>query len=143
MTLEINKIVIITGDFNTNKSNIEKYLDFNFSFPKIVSNQKFTFDSTENSMYGIDGSDGDFHRRITEREGEISHAKNIQKFNFDHILYSNKNKIPNLEYTEILKPKVAKYNFNLWKIGWFKSVNFTTNDLSDHFPICSTFEFTQ
>lgn len=136
-----NEIVIICGDFNTNNSNIEKYLDFNFSFPKIVSNQKFTFDSTENSMYGIDGSDEDFHTRIVKKEGLISYPKNIKKFNFDHILYSKNHKTPNLVYTEILKPKVAKYNFNLWKIGWLTSVNFTTNDLSDHFPICSTFEF--
>lgn len=136
-----NEIVIISGDFNTNNSNIDKYLDFNFSFPKIVSYQKFTFDSAENSMYGIDGSDEDFHNRIVKKKGIISYPKNIQKFNFDHILYSKNHKTPNLVYTEILKPKVAKYNFNLWKIGWFNSVSFTTNDLSDHFPICSTFEF--
>ena len=53
----------------------------------------------------------------------------------------NNNRIPKKCFTEILVPKVATYHITLWKLWWFDSIDFITNDLSDHFPIVTTFEF--
>ena len=134
-------IVILSGDFNTSSLNLIQDLKYDFLLPRIVSYQKYTFDSSLNSMYGIDGSDPKFYERVKKSNGILSFSSKRQIHNFDHTLLMNNNRIPKKCFTEILVPKVATYHITLWKLWWFDSIDFITNDLSDHFPIVTTFEF--
>jgi phospholipase C len=136
-----NDIVVLIGDFNTTSKNVITSMENYIFSPNIVSIQKYTFDSILNTFVGIDGADPNFYERVKINRGKISYSDICKKNNFDHTFYSNYSIIPKLSYTEILVPKVSNYYINIWKIGWFGSLLFLTNDLSDHFPVLSTFEF--
>ena len=78
-------IVILIGDFNMSSEDVIHGMKYDFDAPKIISTQKYTFDSTINSFVGIDGSEPNFYDRVEKNEGKISFSSVIQRYNLDHI----------------------------------------------------------
>lgn len=151
---KINKsdIVIISGDFNTGLNNIQKYTSNKFIFPELISKQKYTSDPKTNSFVGLDGGDS-YYDNFDEYYKNIYNSKeNVNKKNFsyckkcpreliDYIFYLSDFKKPILSNNKIIIFKTNTYNFKLWRLSWLSSLDFYTKDLSDHYPIISTFKF--
>ena len=123
-------VVIICGDFNTSLKNIPKI----FVSPVLISKQKYSFDSSTNSFVGIDNI---YTNHVLCNEKIEKHKKE----NLDYIFNLLHTRVPEKSFTEIIPVKTESYNIDLWKIGWFKSINFTTKDLSDHYPVLNTFMY--
>ena len=149
---DIKDIVIVTGDFNCDFKNIKKHSRNMFEYPNIISKQKYTLDSSTNSLVGIDGSDLKYdntlrigNKYIDDNEN-IVHSMSVKSEVLDYIFLLKNCRKPEKSCLSVVNVKTDNvYYFNIWKISWLSSwysdKYFYTKDLSDHYPVLGEFEF--
>lgn len=147
--LKIKTNIFIIGDFNIDYYD-EKNIQKKISLPK----NSYTFDPSQNSLYGLDGTaeengcGSEYFCQLCKngilcpltcssenKQNKKIYCECCPKRLTDWAFVLNPKKIKTIR-GKVLKWKSKKnLHFTIWKFGWISRPMIKTKDLSDHFPL--------
>lgn len=143
--ISFRDVIIISGNFNMEQIDLEKHLLLKYSFPSVLSTQKYSYDSKSNSMFGFDGTDNNLIKRIqTQLSEKVSlfnedgkEDDNIQRL-YDYAFVLHSPYFYHSCFLEVLVPKIHLYEIPVKK-ECTKTYFLNVIDISDRYPVLITF----